>query len=90
MTEKRHYYVTRGDNGMEFLKFTDFRNHSKEYFEKIEEGESFIIIRKGKPVARIIPFEQKTEGWKRSFKRVTLKDNNKTTLDYIAAERSEE
>lgn len=73
---------------MEYLQFTDFRNHSKEYFERIEEGESYIIVRKGKPVARILPFEQPSPGWKRDVKRVKLTKGKNTTTDYIAEERS--
>ncbi len=30
---------------MTYLKFTDFRNKSKEYFDQVEHGSSFIIIR---------------------------------------------
>ena len=73
---------------MEYLKFTTFRNHSKEYFEKIEAGESYIIIRKGNPVAKIIPFRNREKGWKRNIKKIKVK-SNKTTLDYILSERSE-
>ena len=75
---------------MEYLQFTDFRNHSKEYFEKIEGGEGFIIVRKGKPVAKILPFEEKAQGWKRPVRRVKLKTTEKTTTDYIAEERAEQ
>jgi antitoxin (DNA-binding transcriptional repressor) of toxin-antitoxin stability system len=39
---------------MNFLKFTDFRNNSKEYLDKVENGDSFIIIRKGKAVSKRI------------------------------------
>jgi len=74
---------------MTYLQFTEFRNHSKEYFEKIEEGEAFIIIRKGRPVAKILPFIQKTQGWKRDVSRIKLRKTNKTTIDYIIEERSE-
>jgi prevent-host-death family protein len=74
---------------MEYVQFTDFRNHSKDYFDRIEEGESYIIVRRGKPVARMLPFEQPSPGWKRSLKRIKLKAGEKTTMDYIAEERSE-
>ena len=74
---------------MEYLQFTDFRNHSKEYFEKIEDGESYIIIRKGKPVAKIIPFNQRQRGWKRNVTRVKLKKSDKTTIDFISEERND-
>ena len=74
---------------MEYLQFTDFRNHSKEYFEKIEEGKSYIIIRKGRPVAKILPFEQKAQGWKRKITRIKLNKNSKTTTDFISEERND-
>ncbi|HNV49192.1 MAG TPA: type II toxin-antitoxin system Phd/YefM family antitoxin [Spirochaetota bacterium] len=73
---------------MQYLKFTDFRNRSKEYFDKVERGSSFIIIRKGKPVAKIVPFGETGAAWKREPKRITLKTGT-TTLDYIMHERNE-
>ncbi|MDH4200207.1 MAG: hypothetical protein OEV66_07510 [Spirochaetia bacterium] len=48
----------------------------------MEEGSSCVIIRKGKPVARIIPFYEKTTGWKRENKKVFLK-LKKTSLEYF-------
>lgn len=72
---------------MEYVQFTEFRNNSKKYFERIEEGYSYIIIKKGRPVARIIPFEQRHPGWKRTVSRIKLKQNVKTTTDYITEER---
>jgi prevent-host-death family protein len=73
---------------MNFLKFTDFRNHSKEYFDKIEHGSSFIIIRKGKPVAKITPYNESNAGWKRDHLKIKLK-GAKTSLDFILNERNE-
>ncbi len=72
---------------MEYLQFTDFRNRSKEYFQKIEEGKSYIIVKKGKPIAKIIPFEPPKQGWKREVKRVRLHATTKTTTDYLTEER---
>ena len=74
---------------MEYLQYTDFRNHSRTYFEKIEDGASFIIIRKGKPVAKILPFNQKTAGWKRNITRIKLNQSEKTTTEFIREERNE-
>ncbi len=73
---------------MNYLKFTDFRNHSKEYFDKVEHGSSFIIIRKGKPIAKVVPFNDSIAGWKRENKKIKLK-NNKISLDFIIQERNE-
>ncbi len=89
---KCHYYVIimthSKRNKMNYIKFTDFRNHSREFFDNIEHGSSYIIIRKGKPVAKILPFKETEPGWKRDNRKIKLK-NNKTTLDYINQERNE-
>ncbi|MFH0974890.1 MAG: type II toxin-antitoxin system Phd/YefM family antitoxin [Spirochaetota bacterium] len=73
---------------MNYLQFTDFRNKSKEYFDKVEHGSSYIIIRKGKPIAKIMPFNETITGWKRENKKIKLK-SNKTSLEYILQERNE-
>ncbi len=58
---------------MNYLQFTALRNSAKEYFDEIEKGKSYIIIRKGKPIAKVIPFKEPIQGWKREIKRVALK-----------------
>jgi prevent-host-death family protein len=73
---------------MDYLQFTDFRNHSKLYLDKVEKGTTFIIIRKGKPIAKIIPFIEKNEGWKRTINKIELK-KKVDTLEYIMQERNE-
>ena len=73
---------------MNYIKFTDFRNHSKEYFDKIEHGDSFVIIRKGQPIAHITPFSDKPAGWKRKVNKVKLK-NDIDSSEYIFNERTE-
>ena len=60
---------------MNYLQFTALRNSAKEYFDEVEKGKSYVIIRKGKPIAKVIPFKE-TElvpSWKRPLKKVTLK-----------------
>ena len=37
------------------------KTHFSQIIEKAEHGEDFIITRRGKPVAKIIPFEKKQE-----------------------------
>jgi prevent-host-death family protein len=76
------------ENIMNYLKFTEFRNKSKDYFDKVEKGNSFIIIRKGKPIARIMPFSESSDGWKREIKKVVLK-KCKDSSEYILSERNE-
>ena len=82
---------------MNYLQYSEFHNKSKEYFDKIQSGQSFIITRNGKPVAQILPLndgqqlvsgkEQKISGWKRKFKPIKLR-GNANTLDYILKGRS--
>ncbi len=73
---------------MDYIKYTDFKDHSKTYFDKIEDGNSYIIIRKGKPVAKIIPFNKPEGLYKREIQKVTIKGNKKAT-DYLLEERNE-
>jgi prevent-host-death family protein len=37
------------------------KTHFSQIIEKAEKGEDFIITRRGKPVAKIIPFQQEKE-----------------------------
>ena len=37
------------------------KTHFSQIIEKTERGEDFIITRRGKPVAKIIPFQQEPE-----------------------------
>jgi prevent-host-death family protein len=73
---------------MQYLQFTEFRNHSKEYFDKIEHGDSYVIIRKGRPVATIMPFGEKTDGWKRAVTKVKLRSCTDSAV-YVREERDE-
>jgi len=37
------------------------KTHFSQILDKAERGEDFVITKRGKPVAKIIPFEQKKE-----------------------------
>ena len=44
------------------------KTHFSQILEKAEHGTDFIITKRGKPVAKIIPFEQKSEmTWKEAL-----------------------
>ncbi len=65
---------------MKYLQYTGFRNNLKSYIDKVEEGEEYIVIRKGKPVAKIVPFETENQhGWKRSIKKVKLTEGEQVS-----------
>ena len=50
------------------------KTHFSQIIEKVEHGEDFVITRRGKPVAKIIPFKQEPEmSWEEAledFKRI--------------------
>jgi prevent-host-death family protein len=74
---------------MTYVQFTEFRNNSKEYFDKVEHGDSFVIIRKGKPIAMLEPFSPRVEqGWKRDIVKVKLR-GGRSSADVVREERDE-
>jgi prevent-host-death family protein len=53
--------------------FTDLRNHAKDYFDAVEEGNTVRVFRNGKPIAEIIPIRTGTPSWKRQITPLTIK-----------------
>ena len=39
----------------------DAKTHFSQILEKVENGDDFIVTRRGKPVAKIIPYEEKKQ-----------------------------
>lgn len=50
---------------MKQATFSEFRSHAKLYFDLVESGEPVRIVRKGKPIADIVPLPQDLPSWKR-------------------------
>ena len=47
------------------VTFSEFRNSAKKYFDAVEKGESVQVYRKGKPVAIVMPAEERSlKRWK--------------------------
>lgn len=44
---------------MKTVTFTDFRQKASGFITEVEHGETLIILRKGRPVAEIIPFSDR-------------------------------
>ena len=40
---------------MKTVTFTEFRKHASGLLSDVEKGESFLVLRHGKPVAEIVP-----------------------------------
>ena len=53
--------------------FTEFRKDTASYLDKVENGETLIITRHGRPIAEVIPPSTigKEKSWKRPFRRIS-------------------
>jgi len=45
---------------------TELRNHAKNFFDAVEEGETVRVYRYGRPVADIVPVKTAIPAWKTS------------------------
>ena len=73
---------------MKTITFTEFRKQASTLLTKVESGETFIIIRHGKPIAEVSPFVEDSAiepAWKQPGLRLQLKGADLTTA--ILAER---
>jgi len=64
---------------MKTITFTDFRKKASGVITQVEQGEAFVIVRHGKPVAEIIPFTDKpckTPAWKRKGIQLQLEGSD--------------
>ena len=64
---------------MKTVTFTDFRKHASELFSAVEQGETLLVLRHGKPIAEISPpssGEGSPPSWKRPGLRLTAKGAN--------------
>lgn len=55
--------------------FTEFRKNSAAYLNRVEDGETVVITRHGRPVAEVIPPASALEikSWKRPALRLKIK-----------------
>jgi prevent-host-death family protein len=52
---------------MKTITFTDFRKKASDFIPEVEHGETLVLLRRGKPVAEIVPFSdrvQRLPAWK--------------------------
>ncbi len=64
---------------MKAITFTDFRKKASGFINQVEYGETFIIVRHGKPVAEIIPFSDNTAmppAWKQKGIQLQLQGSD--------------
>jgi prevent-host-death family protein len=64
---------------MRTISFTDFRKNASGFITEVEHGETLILLRRGKPVAEVIPFADDTlkkPSWKKSVNRLQIKGSD--------------
>lgn len=64
---------------MKTVTFTDFRKHASQLFSAVEQGETLLVLRHGKPIAEISPTstgQERPPSWKRPGLRLTAKGAN--------------
>jgi prevent-host-death family protein len=64
---------------MKSIAFTDFRKKASDLITEVEHGETLILLRRGKPVAEIIPFTdkaRKSPAWKLSGTRLHIQGSD--------------
>jgi prevent-host-death family protein len=68
--------------------FTELRNHAKDFFDAVENGETVRVYRNGRPVADIVPVKASVPAWKKP-PQVRLSLEGLSLGDEILADREE-
>ena len=64
---------------MKSVAFTDFRKKASDLLTEVEHGETLILLRRGKPVAEVVPFSdkaQRTPAWQLSGIRLRIQGSD--------------
>ena len=61
---------------MKTIAFTDFRKRASDLITEVEHGQTLVLLRRGKPVAEIVPYSDRSQEaprWKRSGTRLRIR-----------------
>ncbi len=64
---------------MKTITFTEFRKHASGVLSDVEKGQSFLVLRHGRPIAEVCPpstDKQSDPSWKRPGLRLSAKGAN--------------
>lgn len=64
---------------MKTITFTEFRKNASDLITEVEHGETIVLLRRGKPVAEVVPFSDRTErtpAWKQSGVRLRIRGSD--------------
>lgn len=75
---------------MTTVTFTEFRNQASGLLNRVERGETLVVIRHGRPIAEVSPVSSASDApsWKRPALRLTTKGAGLASV--ILAERDDE
>jgi len=86
------YIVVQKQRGcqMKTISFTEFRKHASSLFSAVEEGEIIVVLRHGRPIAKISPVSQQgvVPSWRKPGLRLSVKGANLSSA--ILEERERE
>ena len=64
---------------MKTITFTEFRKKASGFITEVEHGETLVLLRRGKPVAEIVPFSdgvRSLPSWKQPGIRLRIKGSD--------------
>jgi prevent-host-death family protein len=64
---------------MKTITFTDFRKRASGFITEVEHGERLVLLRRGKPVAEVVPFSdrlRRTPAWKQPGIRLSIRGSD--------------
>jgi len=67
---------------MKTIPVTDFRKNTASFINEVEHGETLVLVRRGKPVAEVIPFSdrpRKKPAWKQPSIRLQIQGSDLST-----------
>ncbi|VAX37554.1 hypothetical protein MNBD_UNCLBAC01-1945 [hydrothermal vent metagenome] len=74
------------------VNIREFSHNIAEYVERARKGERIVLVKRNKPVADIMPHQEKPKvpGWKREIKMIKLKKGAETFSQTVIRLRQEE
>ncbi|MEE4359546.1 MAG: type II toxin-antitoxin system Phd/YefM family antitoxin [Desulfococcaceae bacterium] len=64
---------------MKTIAFSDFRKKAAGFIDEVELGETLVLLRRGKPIAEIIPFsgrDKEMPSWKQTIRPLQMKGSD--------------
>jgi prevent-host-death family protein len=68
---------------MRTITFTDFRKRASGFITEVEHGETLVLLRRGKPVAEVVPFSDETPrrpSWKKPGIRLQIRGSDLSSV----------